>query len=51
MDKAGFLAWVQGREERYKLVERRDNSVYGTFPCTAHADAVSDRGPSAEPEQ
>jgi hypothetical protein len=50
MDKAGFLAWVQGREERHELVERRD-SVYTTFPCTAHADAVSDRGPSAEPEQ
>ena len=24
---------------------------YGTFPCTTHADAVSDRGPSAAPEQ
>jgi hypothetical protein len=26
-------------------------ACYGAFPCTAHAEAVSDRGPSGEPEQ
>jgi hypothetical protein len=26
-------------------------AAYGTFPRTAQADAVSDRGPSGEPEQ
>jgi Uma2 family endonuclease len=39
MDKAAFLAWAEGREERYELVEGR--VVMMTRPRRAHAIIVA----------
>ena len=41
----------QLREQRLETPSHTAAAGYGTFPRTAHADAVSDRGPSGEPEQ
>jgi hypothetical protein len=38
MDKAAFLAWAEGRDERYELVEGR--VVMMTRPRLAHAIIV-----------